>query len=98
MTPEIVSGRGLVVEIDDPIGVVTRWQRYGRDRLFLRGLKGVYIGLDDGHTPEFSNPAYPWGCEQIGAGSGPGGYRYWFRETTIGHASVVVRFTDARER
>lgn len=94
--PEVVSGRGLVVEIDDPGGAVTRWQRYGHDRLFLDGLKGVYIGLDDGHAPEFSNPAYPWGCEQITKGGGLGGYRYWYRRPDRADATVVVRFTGAR--
>ena len=95
MPPEVVSGNGVVVEIDDPLGVVTRWQRYGCDRLFLRGLKGVYIGLDDGHVPEFSNPAYPWACEALPAG-GLGGYRYWYRQPGGSAASVVVRFTAAR--
>lgn len=93
--PEVLNGRGMIVEIDDPVGAVTRWQRYGRDRLYLEGLKGVYIGLDDGHAPEFSNPAYPWGCESIAAGGG-GGYRYWYRRPDRASATVVVRLTEAR--
>jgi hypothetical protein len=88
----------VVVEIDDTLGVVTRWQRYGRDRLFLVDLKGIYIGLDDGNVPEFNNPAYRWGCEPITAAGRLAGYRYSYREQGERAASVVVRFTSERER
>lgn len=96
--PQTIAGGKVVVEIDDPHGLVTRWQRYGRDRLFLEGLKGVYIGLDDGTAPEFSNPAYPWGCERIAERGRLIGYRYWYRQAGTTTASVRVRFTDVRSR
>ena len=89
---QTIEGRGIEVEIEDPHGLVIRWQRYGRDRLFLKGLKGVYIGLDDGNVPRFNNPAYHWGCEELTEGQAMAGYHYWYRHFGGVEASVLVRF------
>ncbi len=91
--PVKIEGNGIAVEVEDPQGLVTRWQRYGRDRLFLNGLKGFYIGLDDGNAPQFNNPAYHWGCEQLIERGTMSGYRYWYRHGSGVEATVLVRYT-----
>ncbi len=93
---DTLEGNGFVVEVDDPLGLVNRWQQYGRDRLFFKGLKGTYVGLDDGETPEFNNPAYPWGCERITERGRLAGYRYWHRYAGGADATVIVRLIEPR--
>lgn len=92
---EKLEGTRFVVEVDDPQGLVGRWQRYGRDRLLFKGLKGYYLGLDDGFAPEFNNPAYPWGCERTIERGRLVGYRYWHRHAGGADATVIVRLIEA---